>query len=54
VRDIDDWVFEFERAVASRLKKLFEQDLHETPEKLLEQVERLRLAEEKRMKNGPK
>ena len=54
MRDIDDWAFEFERTVAPRLRKLFEQDLHETPKKLLEQVERLLRVEEKRRKSDPK
>ena len=42
VRDIDDWIFQFERVAATRLKQIFEQDLDETPKKLIEQLMRLR------------
>ena len=50
MRDIDDWVFQFERIAAIRLKEIFEQDLQATPKKMIEQLERLRLAEEQHMK----
>ena len=42
MRDIDDWIFQFERVAATRLKQIFEQDLDETPKKLIEQLMRLR------------
>ena len=55
MRDIDDWVFEFERAAAPRLKEIFERDMDGThPKKIIEQLERLRLAEEQHVKNEPK
>lgn len=50
MRDIDHWIFEFERIAAPRLKEIFEQDLDGTPKKIIEQLERLRLAEEQRYK----
>ena len=53
MRDIDDWVFQFERIAATRLKEIFEKDLDGTPKKIIEQLERLRRAEEQRMKNEP-
>ena len=39
--DIDDWVFQFERAAAPRLKEIFERDMNWTiPEKMIEQLKR--------------
>ena len=53
--DIDDWVFQFERAATPRLKEIFERDMNWTiPKKIIEQLERLRLAEEQHVKNEPK
>ena len=53
--DIDDWVFEFERAAAPRLKEIFERDLNWTiPVKMIEQLDRLRVAEEQRRKSEPR
>ena len=55
MRDIDDGVFEFERIAATRLKEIFEQNMNWTiPKKIIEQLERLRLAEEQHVKNEPK
>ena len=54
MRDIDDWFYEFERIAATRLKEIFEQDMDGTPKKIIEQLERLRLAEEQHVKNEPK
>ena len=54
VRDIDDWIFEFERTVAPRRKKKYSSKIYTNAQETLEQVERLRLAEEKRMKTGKK
>ena len=55
MRDIDDWVFEFQRAATPRLKKIFERDMNWTiPEKVIEQLIRLSLAEQQRMKSEPK
>jgi hypothetical protein len=54
VRDIDDWIFEFERTVAPRGKKNIRARFTRDTQETLEQVERLRLAEEKRMKTGKK
>jgi hypothetical protein len=51
--DIDDWVFQFERIAVTRLKEIFEKDLDGTPTKIIERLERLRRAEEQRMKNEP-
>lgn len=48
MRDIDDWVFHFERKAAPRLKEIFEKELDQTPEKMVEQLQRLRLVEEER------
>ena len=49
--DIDDWVFQFERAAAPRLKEIFERDMNWTiPEKMIEQLKELRVAEEQRRK----
>jgi hypothetical protein len=41
VRDIDDWMFHFERRAASRLRKLFSKDLGELPHDLAARLERL-------------
>ena len=54
VRDIDHWIFEFERTAAPRLKEIFEQDLDGTPKKIIEQLDRLRVAEEQRRKSEPR
>ena len=55
MRDIDDWFFEFQRAATPRLKKIFERDMNWTiPEKMIEQLIRLSLAEQQRMKSEPK
>ena len=52
--DIDDWVFEFERAAAPLLKEIFERDLNWTiPVKMIEQLDRLRVAEEQLSKREP-
>jgi hypothetical protein len=50
VRDIDDWVFHFERKATPRLKEIFEKELDGTPEKMIEQLQRLRLVEEENEK----
>ena len=55
VPDIDDWVFQFERAAALRLKEIFERDMNWTiPEKMIEQLKELRVAEEQRRKSEPR
>ena len=54
MRDIDHWIFEFERTAAPRLKEIFEQDLDGTPKKIIEQLDRLRVAEEQRRKSEPR
>ena len=54
MRDIDDWFYEFERIAATLVKEIFEQDMgRDTPKKIIEQLERLRLAEEQHVKNEP-
>jgi hypothetical protein len=53
VRDNNDWVSEFQRIVAARLKKIFEQDLDRIPKKHIEQLKQLHLAEERRRKSEP-
>ena len=53
--DIDEWVFQFERAAAPRLKEIFERDMNWTiPVKMIEQLKRLRVAEEQRRKSEPR
>lgn len=42
VRDIDDWMFHFERQVGSRLKKLFGNDTKELPDELAMRLKKLR------------
>ena len=55
MRDIDDWVFQFERIAATRLKEIFERDMNWTiPVKMIEQLKRLRVAEEQRRKSEPR
>lgn len=53
VRDIDDWIFHFERMAAPRLKEIFEQDLDGMPEKIVEQLKRFRETEQQRLMNEP-
>ncbi len=46
VRDIDDWMFHFERRAAPRLKRMFTADLGELPGELARLLEKLRRASE--------
>ncbi|MBS0249490.1 MAG: hypothetical protein JSR78_00310 [Proteobacteria bacterium] len=50
MRDIDDWMFHFERQVAVRLKRMFSVDVSELPEAL---AQRLQLLDEAELKNAP-
>ena len=55
VPDIDDWVFQFERAATPRLKEILERDMDWTiPEKMIEQLIRLSVAEQRPMKSEPR
>lgn len=42
VRDIDDWMFHFERQVSPKLKELFGQNLESLPPELASRLEKLR------------
>ncbi|HML28808.1 MAG TPA: hypothetical protein PKE16_08220 [Hyphomicrobium sp.] len=42
MRDIDDWMFHFERQAASRLRKLFSADVDELPKNIALRLEKLR------------
>ena len=48
-RSIQDnnWLREFEKRAGEKLREIFDQDLQDTPPKLVEQLERLRQAEQK-------
>lgn len=48
VRDIDDWMFHFERRAAPRLKRIFTEHLEELPQHLLQLLDKLRSAEASR------
>lgn len=48
VRDIDDWMFHFERRAAPRLKRIFTEPLEELPQHLLQLLDKLRAAEASR------
>ncbi len=52
VRDIDDWMFHFERRVAPGLKKIFSEDLGEFPVRLRLLLEKLRATEASRDPKG--
>lgn len=41
MRDIDDWMFHFERQVAVRLRNLFSNDAQELPDALTQRLKRL-------------
>lgn len=43
----NDWLREFEKRAGEKLREIFDQDLQDTPPKLVEQLERLRQAEQK-------
>jgi len=47
VRDIDDWMFHFERQVGGRLRKLFSNDVAEMPDALAQRLQRLADADSK-------
>ena len=42
MRDIDDWMFHFERQVSPRLKELFGQNLEGLPPKIASRLEKLK------------
>ena len=42
----NDWLREFEKRAGEMLREIFDQDLQDTPPKLVEQLERLRQAEQ--------
>ena len=42
VRDIDDWMFHFERQVSPRLKELFGQNLESLPPEIASRLEKLK------------
>jgi hypothetical protein len=44
-RDIDDWMFHFERQVGPRLKELFELNLESLPPALASRLQKLRAGE---------
>ena len=46
-RQNNDWLREFEKHAGEKLREMFDQDLQDTPPKLVEQLERLRQAEQK-------
>lgn len=48
VRDIDDWMFHFERRAAPRLKRIFTEHLEELPQHLLQLLHKLRSTEASR------
>ena len=48
VRDIDDWMFHFERRAAPRLKRIFTEHLEELPQHLLQLLDKLRSTEASR------
>ncbi|MBS0233823.1 MAG: hypothetical protein JSR99_10085 [Proteobacteria bacterium] len=48
MRDIDDWMFHFERRAAPGLKKIFGEDLGELPMRLRLLLEKLRVTEASR------
>ena len=53
--DIDDWVFQFERAATPRLKEILERDMDWTiPGKMIEQLIRLSVGEQRPMKSEPR
>ena len=43
----NDWLQEFEKRAEEKLRETFDQDLQDAPPKLVEQLERLRQAEQK-------
>ena len=43
----NDWLREFEKRAGEKLREVFDQDLQDTPLRLVEQLERLRQAEHK-------
>lgn len=45
-RDIDDWMFHFERQVAPRLKELFELNLDGLPPAIASRLKKLRAEED--------
>jgi hypothetical protein len=47
VRDIDDWMFHFERQVSPKLKELFALDLGSLPPELASRLEKLKQADVK-------
>lgn len=47
VRDIDDWMFHFERQVAVRLRKMLSIDSRELPESLAQRLQKLAEADRK-------
>lgn len=44
-RDIDDWMFHFERQVGPRLKAMFDSNLEKLPPALAARLQRLRSSE---------
>lgn len=52
VRDIDDWMFHFERRAAPRLREIFTENLEELPQRLRVLLERLRAVEAARDREG--
>ncbi|CCB65684.1 protein of unknown function [Hyphomicrobium sp. MC1] len=52
VRDIDDWMFHFERQVAVRLRKLFSNDVQELPDALMQRLKRLAEVDHKDERTG--
>lgn len=48
VRDIDDWMFHFERRAAPRLRRIFTDHLEELPQHLLQLLDKLRSTEASR------
>ncbi len=55
VRDIDDWMFHFERRAAPQLKQIFTEHLEELPQHLLQLLDKLRSTEASRREaNGRK
>ncbi len=47
MRDIDDWMFHFERQVSPKLKELFGLDLRNLPPELASRLEKLKQTDTK-------